>query len=221
MAGNDFVDQVEMVAGIADNGANALKTIEFADAADRWLAHKIRSKEPKPGEIEIMQDQMSSAADALERNIAIVADNVGKKTNELIDAIWETAKKELKRLKGKPRSKVKVGIFSGCPIIYAGPKSCILLDKEKNELLYLTPECVASSKYCEEEKIKSKKKTKIYYCYQLVFIDGRESYIRVSERHRKNIESCGRQNIKEPIPEEHSSGEYEDNVGDKREDNEG
>lgn len=114
----------------------------------------------------------------------------------------ETIKAELKKDHG---SKVKVGRFHDCSIVFAGTKSCIVVDAEQHELVYLTPECVLRSRYVEKKFRPSRAKT--YYYYELIFKDGTESYVRVSEKHRQNLESCGLQNTTETIFKMLPSGE--------------
>jgi len=92
--------------------------------------------------------------------------------------------KELKEYNKNPHgSKVKEGAFKGNRISILDNESCILVDSES--IVPLTSDYV---KICKYDKKKFRiKMMKDYYYFNIVFTDDRRSYIRVSEKHLKNL----------------------------------
>ena len=198
----DPLGQVERVVNITTQMAELAKETETFPAIDKRNAEKIQ---PKPGKREVFEDiykKMPTTANKFDENVGKVVDKSGEIIVTCLDAAFEKIKKELKTDHG---SKVRAGRFYGCSIIYAGTKSCIVVDKEKHELVYLTPENVLLSR-CVEKKF-FPLRGKNYYYYELVFKDGSESYVRVSKKHRQNLECCGLQDTAASIFKELLPGE--------------
>lgn len=195
---------------LAETGIQVAKQVETIDAVDRnaakivdatgdLVAGKIQPKKPKG---EILAERFPNVMDAADAGAANIATAISDIIVKYIGDLPEAMKAELKKDHG---SKVKVGRFHDCSIVFAGTKSCIVVDAEQHELVYLTPECVLCSRYVEKRFRPSRAQT--YYYYELIFKDGTESYVRVSKKHRQNLERCGLQNTAETIFKMLPSGE--------------
>lgn len=126
----DPLGQVERVVNITTQMAELAKETETFPAIDKRIAEKIQ---PKPGKREVFEDiykKMPTTANKFDENVGKVVDKSGEIIVTCLDAAFEKIKKELKTDHG---SKVRAGRFYGCSIIYAGTKSCIVVDKEKHE----------------------------------------------------------------------------------------
>lgn len=187
---------------LAEQGIQVAKQVETIDAVDRnaakivdaagdFVAGKIQ---PKKTNGEMIAERLPKMMDAADEGAANIVAAIGEIIVKYIGDLPETIKAELKKDHG---SKVKVGRFHDCSIVFAGTKSCIVVDAEQHELVYLTPEYVLCSRYVEKKFRLSRGKT--YYYYEIIFRDGTESYVRVSEEHRQNLENCGLQNTTETI----------------------
>ena len=183
----DPLDQVEKAVDIATQVVELAKETKTFTAIDERLASEIR---PKQNKIDAFRETMPNAADKIDENLGIVVDQVGGIIVECIGAAYEAIKKELKKDHG---SKVKAGRFVDCPVVAVGTTSCIVVDEDNNTFVYLTPENVLRSTHVKKNFRLIRGKT--YYFYELVFRDGSQSYIRVSKKHRNNLECCGRENI--------------------------
>lgn len=187
------VKQVEMIDAVDRNGA------KIVDAAGDFVVGKIQPKETKG---EIIAERFPKMMDATDEGAANIVTTIGEIIVKYIGDLPEIIKTEIKKDHG---SKVKVGRFHDCSIVFAGTKSCIVVDAEQHELVYLTPECVLCSRYVEKKFRPSRAKT--YYYYEIIFKDGTESYVRVSEKHRQNLENCGLQDTTKTIFKMLPSGE--------------
>ena len=156
------------------------------EAGDTVIAEKINPKSTNEKikdtistideAVELAHKGLPNACGEIDKTAAVVIEILGK---ELADKV----KKEIHKTHG---SKVKVGKYSQCRILYAGNKSCIVVDKEKGDkILYLTPQNVKSCVFVEK-KIKPHKFAKDYY-YEITFVDGEESFVRVSKRNSENL----------------------------------
>lgn len=181
------LDKAQKAVRIVDMAVDTAKKIEPIDALGERIASEIR---PKPSKIDAFRRTMPNAANKIDENLGRVVDQVGGIVDECIGDAYEAIKKELKKHHG---SKVKVGCFVGCPIVEAGTTSCIVVDEDKHTLVYLTPENVLRS--TRVKKNFRLVRGKIYYYYELLFRDGSQSHVRVSKKHRNNLERCGRENI--------------------------
>lgn len=176
----------EYIKATKDIVPNTYKTI------DNILADRIEEKLNSKSKIDDMKDKISVVGESL-KGVREVIPEASKAVDETTTVIIETVGKELVRrieekLQKKHGSKVKVGKFCGCPIVYAGTKSCIVVDRmNHNKLVYLIPENVKSCCYVEK-KFKLHKMENDYY-YAITFVDGSESYIRVSQKHQNNLDS--------------------------------
>lgn len=196
--------------GLAEKGIQVAKQVETIDAVDRNAAKIVDAAgdlvagkmQPKKTKGEIIAERFPDVVDAANAGTANIVTAISDIIVKYIGDLPEIIKAELKKDHG---SKVKVGRFHDCSIVFAGTKSCIVVDAEQHELVYLTPECVLRSRYVEKKFRPSRAKT--YYYYELIFKDGTESYVRVSEKHRQNLESCGLQNTTETIFKMLPSGE--------------
>ncbi|NCE65548.1 hypothetical protein D1159_13400 [Pseudoflavonifractor sp. 524-17] len=204
--GKDANVQLEL----AEKGIQVAKQVEMIDAVDRNAAKIVDAAgdlvagkmQPKKTKGEIIAERFPDVVDAADAGTANIVTAISDIIVKYIGDLPEIIKAELKKDHG---SKVKVGRFHDCSIVFAGTKSCIVVDAEQHELVYLTPECVLRSRYVEKKFRPTRAKT--YYYYELVFKDGTESYVRVSEKHRQNLESCGLQNTTKTIFKMLPSGE--------------
>lgn len=143
----DPLGQAGKAVEIVDKGIKTVKQIETVSAADERIADWIR---PKPGKREVIEDiyeKIPTTANKFDENVGKVVDKSGEIIVTCLDAAFEKIQKELKTDHG---SKVRAGRFYGCSIIYAGTKSCIVVDKETHELVYLTPENILFSRCVEK-----------------------------------------------------------------------
>lgn len=83
---------------------------------------------------------------------------------------------------GNHGSKVKMGAFQECKVEMYGDKACIVIDAEQGEIVLLTSDYIQSYRFIEEKFKKLKMKT--YYYYEIVFKDGKESYVRMSSKYQ-------------------------------------
>lgn len=199
----DPLDQTERVIDLTDKAIDTLKKIEplneIGDAVGERISSIIR---PKPSKIDTFCQTMPETANRLDENCGMIVDQVGGIISECIGASYEAIKKELKKNRG---SKVKTGLFAGSPIVEAGTSSCIVVDKDKHMFVYLTSENV--QRITRVKKNFKLIRGKTYYYYDLTFRDGTRSYIRVSKKHRDNLERCGCENVVPEIIEELPPGE--------------
>lgn len=187
---NDLADGAERVKEILPE-----TTRSFDERISKNIDYKFRTpKEKIIDNIEITthigkiaQELLPQSTETIDDILSQLLKNTAKETGELYNTLKEYAK--------KPNgSKVKAGRFKDCRIIHHGSKSYIQVDTYDTAnpiLLYLTPECVQACRY-DRKKFKLPK-GKTHYYYEIIFKDGSESYIRVSEKHRKNLEMCALQ----------------------------
>lgn len=101
----------------------------------------------------------------------------------VITVLGPTALKQAKGYwGGNHGSKVKMGAFQECKIEMYGDKACIVVDSDHGEIVLLTSDYIQSYRFIEEKFKKLKMKT--YYYYEIVFKDGKESYVRMSKKYR-------------------------------------
>lgn len=97
---------------------------------------------------------------------------------------WKQIKKYFSKDHG---SKVKQGTFQECSIEMFGDKACIVVNENSGEVVMLTSDTIQSYRYIQE-KYKASRMKKYYY-YDIIFKDGRESYVRMSKKYREAMES--------------------------------
>ena len=84
-------------------------------------------------------------------------------------------------------SKVVQGAFYGCPIEWMGDKACIVLDKQKGEIILLTSDTIQSFQTSySKKKFAGLKYQRFFYC-DIKFKDGSESYAQMTWKYRKAI----------------------------------
>lgn len=83
---------------------------------------------------------------------------------------------------GNHGSKVKMGAFQECKVEMFGDKACIVVDPERGEIILLTSDYIQSCQFVKEKFKKLKMKT--YYYYEIVYKDGKQSYVRMSGKYR-------------------------------------
>lgn len=170
---------------IADGVGKTVKEMtELFPETTGTLDKKVKEKLNPPSKLEKIEKKVGSVKSttpglfkAAENNAITIMDTFGEELNEWI-------KDQLSKTHG---SKVKVGKYAECPIVEAGTKSVIIDTANENEIIYLTPEYVKCCRYVKE-KFKLRKMKNDYY-YEITFVDGSECYIRVSEKHKKNLDN--------------------------------
>lgn len=198
--------QLELV----EKGIQVAKQSEAIDAVDRNIAKMTdtigdlvteKIKPPKSKE-EVIAERLPDMMAAADKGAAKIVTEISEIIVKCIGVLPEIIKTELKKSHG---SKVKAGRFEGCRIIFAGTMSYIVVDAKQHEFVYLTPEYVSCSR-CVGKKFRLSR-GQTYYYYEIIFKDGTESYVRVSGKHRQNLENCGFQNSTETIFKTLSPGE--------------
>lgn len=188
-------NKIEKDIDMIEKGAGTAKKIlpHATDMTDFVIGEYIGKLSPnaKKNNIKDYIDMAEKGVGIAEKILPNVLNGIDKNTasamEKMAGVIVETIKKELKETHG---SKVKIGKFAGCRILYVGTQSCIVVDKESNELLYLTPETVKSCCF-DKEKFKPHKMKKYYY-YEITFVEEISKnpvYVRVSGRNRRNLDS--------------------------------
>lgn len=94
-------------------------------------------------------------------------------------ALLKEAKKYWKEDHG---SKVKEGAYKNCSIDMFADKTCILVDPEDGEIVLLIAENIMNCRFIKEKF--RVKRGKTYYYYEITFVDGKESYVRMSKKYR-------------------------------------
>jgi len=84
----------------------------------------------------------------------------------------------------KSHSKVKTGAFCDCSIKLFGDKACIMVDKDRGEVIMLTSDTIQSCRYVESKKKVKPNGVHTYFYYDITFKDGRESYVRMNRKKR-------------------------------------
>lgn len=208
-----------IILDVVDKGIKVIKQVEVISELDKAgalliekvggkVAYKLRSPKEKREDALIfvekagmvVRENLPESAAALDHTLARLIVFAGEAAQDLLAKIKENAA----TLHG---SKVKAGRFEGCRIVYAGKSSYIELGDDL--LLYLTPDCVESVSF-SHKKYRVKKLANYYY-YNIRFRDGSESFVRVSEKHRENLEHCNLQAGTITIFEELPPGEADKN----------
>lgn len=96
-------------------------------------------------------------------------------------------KKMVKYQKGNHGSKVKIGNYQECEIAMFGDKACIVVNPDGGEIVLLTSDYIKSCRFIKKKFRKLKMKD--YYYYEIVFIDGKQSYVRMSKKYRDALKS--------------------------------
>lgn len=119
-----------------------------------------------------------------------VIEAAGKAGKIIVTTVGPAAlKKGLDYLNTDHGSKVKRGDFQDCPIEMFGDKACIVVDETNGEVIMLTSDTIQSYKYAKEKKRTVGVTRHTYFYYDIIFKDGRESYVRMRRKYRDAMES--------------------------------
>lgn len=99
----------------------------------------------------------------------------------------EVFNRVVKYQKGNHGSKVKRGAYQECEIKMFGDKACIVVNPDDGEIVLLTSDYIESCRFIKKKFRKLKMKD--YYYYEIVFIDGNQSYVRMSKKYRDALKS--------------------------------
>ena len=188
--------EFKAILDLIEQGINVAKQIGPISALDEGskknITYILRTNKQK---VEDQMELIDKGAQLVERHLPNAYSAIDKVTTDFIIATEEEAAKLYKAIKEaaqKPHgSKVKFGRFKGCRIIYDGLQSYIQTNDETGTMPLLIPlnlDCIKACRF-DRKKVKPHKLTTHYY-YNVVFHDNSECYIRVSEKHCKNLDIC-------------------------------
>lgn len=81
-------------------------------------------------------------------------------------------------------SKVKRGAFQECSIEMFGDKACIVVDESNGNIVMLTSDTIQSYQFVKKKKRIVGLSSHTYYYYDIIYKDGRESYIRMRKQYQ-------------------------------------
>ena len=180
----DLEKGIAVAEGLVGGAGKVVKEIpnmfpQTTDVLDDMMKEKIHPTS-KLEKLEKGVEHVKNAAPELSKT-------VGKNASEVIDRLGSELNDRLNEYLSKTHgSKVKVGKYSECPIVDAGTISAIIDIGNNNEIIYLSTEFVKTCRYAKKKFKKLKRKNDYYY--EIIFHDGSQSYIRVSEKHKKNMD---------------------------------